>query len=264
MHEEEMKVIFITRFILYLLMNIATAMEDPMPPKIDPDIKRIIHTKSPCSFHNHLRILDEIEKNDNGCPLLENKKVFIFNGLADYLHSHGLELLQKWQNDPLSLEEIRKICHLCIEDDWRIDAWEDDEIYFSMHVAFMRQNYRYTLEDFAFYTFFKPCFDYYAIANEISNRPYEYEQKIETAKSFFRTYFPGTTLVGDGKSQEKPANDCPPGVTSTKKPNVLGIISQKKLRRTLSGKHSSLLYGKCSSPLPPRISKKPLTARDEK
>ena len=76
---------FIAGFILYFLMNIATAMEDPMVTKIDPDVKRIIHKESPCSFHNHLRIIDEIEKDDNGCPLLTNKKVFIFNGLADYL-----------------------------------------------------------------------------------------------------------------------------------------------------------------------------------
>ena len=256
--------IFITGFILYFLMNIATAMEGPMVTKIDPDVKRIIHKQFPCSFHNHLRIVDEIEKNDNGSPLLENKQVFIFNELADYLSSHGQEFLQKYRNDRLRLEEIRKISNLCIEDDWRIDAWEGDEIFFSLHVASTRLNYRYTLENFTFYMFFKPCFDYYSIAKKISNMPYEYDQKIETAKRFFRTYFPDTTLVENCENQEKPANDCPSGATSTKSPGIAGIISQKKLGRSLSGKHLSLFHGKCSSPMSPRIPKKPLIARGEK
>lgn len=255
---------FVVGFILYFLMNIATATEDPIAAKIDPDIKYIIHKEFPSSFHNHLRIIDEIKKEDNGYPLLKNNKIFIFNGLADYLHAHGLEFLRKWRNNPVSLEEIRKICRFCIEDDWIIDAWEGDDIFFSMHVACMRLNYRFTLENFAFYTFFKPCIDYYSRAKEISNTAYEYDQKIKTAKGFFRDSFPNTTLVEGFESQKEPIKDYSSVPTSTKCPSVVGIISQKKLHRSLSGKRLSILHGKCSSPLSPRVPKKSLTARSEK
>jgi len=235
---EEFKLIFVLGIILYCFTSISFAMEDTK-------IERIIHEHSPSSFHNYLHIIDEIKRNNeehNEYLLPRNEKIFIFSELADYLQFHGRDFLRKWRDKQSGFEEIRQICQLCIEDDCTIDPKgerEEEEILFFIHVGFMRIYHRFTLEDFAFYTFFKPCLDYYAIVSKLTRVPYEYDQKAETVKSFFRKSFPNTTLVeGCEKQQELVLKECPPVVNAQP---LNGLVGKKtvKMIRSLSGKDLS-------------------------